>query len=148
PASPRCREKQRGGRRTILRASCQIDMRSNRGERHSILKVNAGSYDRYRATIAVVGGICDPLVIGREPEPIGESHAVIRFENVFGRIVRKLPIADEDAETASRKISARVIGQAVCNESQSEHILRPAPAGASKSESDCKGLVDLGKLVS
>src|SRR5207245_1948192 len=73
----------------------------------SELRVKSARKDRNGPAVGIVSGIVDELIVEGERRPFVEAVGVVRFEDLFPPIV-ELPIADQNTETASGEISARL----------------------------------------
>ena len=82
-----------------------------------------------RATIGIVSGVGDELVVGRQRDLLGERVGVIGFEDALLAVI-ELPIADQRAEPAGGDEVAMIVRQRVDRAGDSDRVIWPPPFGA------------------
>src|SRR6266700_2241663 len=95
----------------------------------SILDMSAHAKNRDRASVAIIGGMGDQLVIGGQYESFGDIYVVIGFDNVLRTIMGQLSVANEDSKPARREVSPCAIRQPIRHRGKTENILGSSPGG-------------------
>jgi hypothetical protein len=96
----------------------------------SELRVDANREDRYRTSIAVIGGVIDPLIVEAEVRVMQESQRIIGFHDSFGTGVGKLPIAYQNPEAAGIQIALACGRDAIDDGSEPHRVVGAAPSRA------------------
>jgi hypothetical protein len=91
------------------------------------LPVRPGGEDVHRATVGVVAGIGDELIIEAQLDRRIQRIAVIRLENLLQAVVRQLSVADEDAEPAGVEEGDVGAGDSVDDPGNADGVVGPAP---------------------
>lgn len=100
-----------------------------------------------RTTIAVVGGVGNPLIIEGDVEPANRLPVIIGLGDIFAARMRQLSVADEDADAAGIQIALMRLRDAVDDASKADPIVGSPPGLASKRAAYSQGAVDIGKVI-
>src|SRR5581483_11619398 len=108
----------------------QRSLRSlGRDDRESKLSVQAAREDRDRATIGVVGGIDDVLIVEGQGAPARELQRVVGLENPLRAVVQPA-VADQEAEAARSQEVAVRLREPVHRAADADRVVRPPPETA------------------
>src|SRR5216683_5633077 len=105
----------------------------------SELRVKSARKDRYGATVGIVSGIVDELVVEGKRCPFVEAVSVIRFEDFFSPIV-ELAVADQNTQTSGGEISARFRRETFDDTRDTDFIVGPSPRRSGQNRAEGKAL--------
>src|ERR1700722_481694 len=96
----------------------------------SKLRVSPQGEDRCRPPVAVIPGIRDELVVEGQMRIGGNGERVIGLEDLLRARIRKLAVADQDAEAAGVQVAFPLGGNSVEDRGQADRISGAAPPPA------------------
>jgi len=108
--------------------------------------MQAHAEHRGRASVAIVGGVYDELIVQRDlrGEP---GKAVIGLEDSFIARVWELPVADQDPKPASIEKSLVNVGDAVDDAGDAKRIVITSPLLSGDRDTGRDGPVDVGEFI-
>src|SRR5581483_12451772 len=130
---------------TAMRRSCSVIERAP-CRQSLVLRVQANTENRGRASVAVIGGIDDQLVVERDLRG-KPGKAVIGLEDAFVARVRQLAVADQDTEAAGVEKRLMNIGDAVVDAGNAPDVVVAPPQLAGDRKPRRHRAVDVGELV-
>ena len=110
----------------------------------SDLEVQARREDGDRAAVLIEGRIGGELIIEGQGSRLGDSDAVIGFDDALRGII-EAPVAGKNAEPAGREVIARWFRERVDRRRQPDGVGRAAPARALEAKARRQAAVDIGE---
>src|SRR5260370_41971451 len=91
--------------------------------------MQAARENRDRATVGIVGGVGDQLIIGRQREVPVDRIGVIRLEDAFVAVI-KLAVADQETEAARGQEIAVRARKSIDGAANANRVARASPIAA------------------
>src|SRR5579883_830474 len=129
---------------TAMRRSCSVIERAP-CRQSLVLRVQANTENRGRASVAVIGGIDDQLIVERDLRG-KPGKAVIGLEDAFVTRMRQLAVADQDTKAAGVEKRLMNIDDAIVDAGNAPDVVVAPPQLAGHRESRRDSAVDVGEV--
>jgi hypothetical protein len=100
----------------------------------------------HRATVGVVAGIIDELIVERDFGRVGDGIAVIGLDDSFEAVVWQCAVADQDAKAAGGEIGLVVGSKTVDDAGNADGVVRPSPGLAGDRETTRDSAIHIGEI--
>src|ERR1700740_756790 len=129
---------------TAMRRSCSVIKRAP-WRQSLILRMQANTKHRGRASVAIVGGIDDELIVERDPRG-KPGEAVIGLEDPLVARMRELAVANQDAQTAGIQKRLMHASDAVVDAGNAPDVVVASPQLAGNRKPRGDGAIDVGEV--